>query len=219
MPHSETHRVDRIGWLRAAVLGANDGLVSTASLVVGVAARLQELAEPGRPMVAEGTARLVEGYFALRDLGPSHLRGVPEPVAIYELEGAGRLKTRLDVSRARGLTRFVGRSDAPSAYDRRHVLGAALGYDWGGGFRSGVRGSFYTGEPADVAYLEAARNPPRTRPFYRIDLRSEKRFTWGDDNYLSIVLEIVNSLPFTSRRALPAVPPATGTTVSGGAIQ
>ena len=38
MPHSETHRVDRIGWLRAAVPGANDGLVSTASLVVGVAA-------------------------------------------------------------------------------------------------------------------------------------------------------------------------------------
>lgn len=38
MPHSETHRVERIGWLRAAVLGANDGLVSTASLIVGVAA-------------------------------------------------------------------------------------------------------------------------------------------------------------------------------------
>ena len=89
--------------------------------------------------------------------------------------------------------RFVGRSDAPSAYDRRHVLGAALGYDWGGGFRSGVRGSFYTGVPADVAYLEAAREPPRTRPYYRIDLRSEKRFAWGDDNYLSVVLEIVNT--------------------------
>ncbi len=38
MPHRESHRVDRIGWLRAAVLGANDGLVSTASLMVGVAA-------------------------------------------------------------------------------------------------------------------------------------------------------------------------------------
>ncbi|WP_242914146.1 VIT1/CCC1 transporter family protein [Brevundimonas pishanensis] len=38
MAHRETHRFDRIGWLRAAVLGANDGLVSTASLVVGVAA-------------------------------------------------------------------------------------------------------------------------------------------------------------------------------------
>ena len=36
--HSETHLVARIGWLRAAVRGANDGLVSTASLIVGVAA-------------------------------------------------------------------------------------------------------------------------------------------------------------------------------------
>lgn len=36
--HPESHLVDRIGWLRAAVLGANDGIVSTASLIVGVAA-------------------------------------------------------------------------------------------------------------------------------------------------------------------------------------
>ena len=38
LSHSEIHMVHRIGWLRAAVLGANDGLVSTSSLVVGVAA-------------------------------------------------------------------------------------------------------------------------------------------------------------------------------------
>jgi len=38
MPHNEMHRSHRIGWLRAAVLGANDGIVSTASLVIGVAA-------------------------------------------------------------------------------------------------------------------------------------------------------------------------------------
>jgi VIT1/CCC1 family predicted Fe2+/Mn2+ transporter len=38
MPHGERHRTERIGWLRAAVMGANDGIVSTASLVVGVAA-------------------------------------------------------------------------------------------------------------------------------------------------------------------------------------
>ena len=37
-PQTEQHRVDRMGWLRAAVLGANDGIVSTASLMVGVAA-------------------------------------------------------------------------------------------------------------------------------------------------------------------------------------
>ena len=36
--HPENHLVDRIGWLRAAVLGANDGIISTASLIVGVAA-------------------------------------------------------------------------------------------------------------------------------------------------------------------------------------
>lgn len=38
MPHRERHRTERVGWLRAAVLGANDGIVSTASLVLGVAA-------------------------------------------------------------------------------------------------------------------------------------------------------------------------------------
>src|SRR5512137_385598 len=38
MPHREFHRTEHIGWLRAAVLGANDGLISTSSLVVGVAA-------------------------------------------------------------------------------------------------------------------------------------------------------------------------------------
>ena len=38
MSHAEQHRVHRVGWLRAAVLGANDGIVSTASLIIGVAA-------------------------------------------------------------------------------------------------------------------------------------------------------------------------------------
>ena len=89
--------------------------------------------------------------------------------------------------------RFIGRSDAPSAFDRRHVLGAALGYDWGHGFRSGLRVSFYTGVPADVAYLEAARDPPRTSAYYRIDVRSEKRFAWGEANYFSLVFEVVNT--------------------------
>ena len=61
MPHSEFHRVDRIGWLRAAVLGANDGIVSTASLVVGVAA---SGAERGAVIVA-GVAGLVAGAMSM----------------------------------------------------------------------------------------------------------------------------------------------------------
>jgi VIT1/CCC1 family predicted Fe2+/Mn2+ transporter len=61
MRHSEIHRTDRIGWLRAAVLGANDGIVSTASLIVGVAA-----AETthGSVLIA-GVAGLVAGAMSM----------------------------------------------------------------------------------------------------------------------------------------------------------
>ncbi len=61
MRHSEQHRTDRIGWLRAAVLGANDGIVSTASLVVGVAA-----AETSRgSILLAGVAGLVAGAMSM----------------------------------------------------------------------------------------------------------------------------------------------------------
>ncbi|KQO76315.1 VIT family protein [Methylobacterium sp. Leaf88] len=59
--HAESHLIDRIGWLRAAVLGANDGLVSTASLIVGVAA---STAATGEILVA-GTAGLVAGAMSM----------------------------------------------------------------------------------------------------------------------------------------------------------
>ncbi|MCJ2013573.1 VIT family protein [Methylobacterium sp. J-076] len=60
-PHAENHLIDRIGWLRAAVLGANDGLVSTASLIVGVAA---SAASTGEVLVA-GCAGLVAGAMSM----------------------------------------------------------------------------------------------------------------------------------------------------------
>ena len=60
-PHSERHLIERIGWLRAAVLGANDGLVSTASLIVGVAA-----AEASKgSVVVSGVAGLVAGAMSM----------------------------------------------------------------------------------------------------------------------------------------------------------
>lgn len=61
MRHSESHRVDRIGWLRAAVLGANDGLVSTASLVVGVASAASS---HGAVLIA-GVAGLAAGAMSM----------------------------------------------------------------------------------------------------------------------------------------------------------
>src|SRR5664279_2912205 len=59
--HSENHRVDRIGWLRAAVLGANDGIVSTASLIVGVAAA----AATQHEVLIAGVAGLVAGAMSM----------------------------------------------------------------------------------------------------------------------------------------------------------
>ena len=60
-PHTESHLTNRIGWLRAAVLGANDGIVSTASLIVGVAAAA---AKPSDIVVA-GIAGLVAGAMSM----------------------------------------------------------------------------------------------------------------------------------------------------------
>ncbi len=78
---------------------------------VGLAARMEELAEPGKAYLTEHTAALVEGYFELDDLGPFKLSGSREPLRVHELHGVGRFRTRLDRSRARGFARFVGRVD------------------------------------------------------------------------------------------------------------
>lgn len=61
MPHFERHRTHRIGWLRAAVLGANDGIVSTASLVLGVAAA----GASSKSIVIAGVAGLVAGAMSM----------------------------------------------------------------------------------------------------------------------------------------------------------
>jgi AAA ATPase domain/Adenylate and Guanylate cyclase catalytic domain len=74
-----------------------------------LAARLQTLANPGSIVISEGVRRLVEGYFELKALGPTRVKGVTEPVSVYEVTGLGPLKTRLQVSARRGLSKFVGR--------------------------------------------------------------------------------------------------------------
>src|SRR5262249_47372155 len=84
---------------------------------VGLAQRTEQLAEAGRTYLTEHTAALVGDYFRLRDLGAFALKGVRRPVHIHELEGAGALRTRFDVSRARGFSRFVGRADEMAAVE------------------------------------------------------------------------------------------------------
>ncbi|MCZ6784170.1 MAG: zinc ribbon domain-containing protein, partial [Proteobacteria bacterium] len=76
---------------------------------VGLAQRMESLAEPNTCNLSETTAKLVSGYFDLEDLGAFQVKGAPEPVTVFQLRGLGEHQTRFDVSRARGLSRFVGR--------------------------------------------------------------------------------------------------------------
>src|SRR5262249_33344520 len=78
---------------------------------VGLAARMEQIAEPGKVYLTDQTAGLVEGYFQLADLGEMAVKGVQTPLHVNELCGVGPLRTRLDLSRARGCSRFVGRTD------------------------------------------------------------------------------------------------------------
>jgi class 3 adenylate cyclase len=78
---------------------------------VGLAQRMEQLAEPGKAYLTRFTAPLVEGYLALHDLGEFQVKGVSHPLQVYELSGIGQARGRLDVSRARGFSRFVGREE------------------------------------------------------------------------------------------------------------
>jgi class 3 adenylate cyclase/tetratricopeptide (TPR) repeat protein len=79
--------------------------------VTNLAARLQTVAPVGGIAISEETRRLVEGYFELRSLGPSPIKGVPQPVNVYEVMGPGPLRTHFQLSARRGLTKFVGRDE------------------------------------------------------------------------------------------------------------
>ncbi len=106
----------------AARFGLNSGTVVVGAIgedlrmdytaqgqVVGLAARMEQLAEAGAVYLAEGTAKLVSGYFQLDDLGRFQIKGVGGGVPVHELIAVGDARNRLDLSRARGLSPFVGR--------------------------------------------------------------------------------------------------------------
>src|SRR5262245_36561328 len=74
-----------------------------------LASRLESLAPGGSIAVSEHTYKLTEGYFEFKPLGAARVKGVSEPVNIYEVLGTGPLRTRLQLAARRRLTRFVGR--------------------------------------------------------------------------------------------------------------
>src|SRR5262245_50663785 len=74
-----------------------------------LAARMEQLADPGSILVSPATFELAEGFVEVKSLGPVPVKGLPDSVEIYELTGAGTARSRLQATASRGLTRFVGR--------------------------------------------------------------------------------------------------------------
>jgi class 3 adenylate cyclase len=95
---------------------------------VGLAARMESLAEPGKAYLTAHTAALVGGYFDLDDLGEFEVKGVPRALRVYELAALGALRTTLQVAAMRGFSRFVGRDEELAALEEaleRTIAGEA----------------------------------------------------------------------------------------------
>jgi class 3 adenylate cyclase/tetratricopeptide (TPR) repeat protein len=74
-----------------------------------LAARLEQMAKPGSALTTGETLRLAEGCVQVKALGPVAVKGLADPVEVFELVGASSTRTRLQALATRGLTRFVGR--------------------------------------------------------------------------------------------------------------
>ena len=83
---------------------------SAVGQTTNLAARMEQLAAPGSIRLTAGTLRLAEGFVQVTPLGPVPIKGLVDPVEVFELVGVGAARTRLEAAARRGLTRFVGRS-------------------------------------------------------------------------------------------------------------
>lgn len=76
---------------------------------IHIASRMEGIAAPSSILVSEPTYKLAEGYFEFKALGAAQVKGIPDPLVVYEVQGLGALRTRLQLSAHRGLASFVGR--------------------------------------------------------------------------------------------------------------
>ncbi|HKR40449.1 MAG TPA: adenylate/guanylate cyclase domain-containing protein, partial [Paraburkholderia sp.] len=85
---------------------------------IHIASRMERMAAPASILVSESTYKLAQGYFEFKALGAAQVKGVPAPLAVYEVLGVGPLRTRLQVASRRGLAPFVGRERELQALHR-----------------------------------------------------------------------------------------------------
>ena len=111
------------GEVIAGAIGGGDGNYTAIGHTVGLAQRMEALAEPGKAYLAEAAAELARGFLDLEDLGEFEIKGSSRPVNVHELTGIGSARSRLDLSRERGFSQFVGRKAELQALEEG--LGAA----------------------------------------------------------------------------------------------
>src|SRR5688500_3204862 len=182
-----------------------------------LAARMEQLAPPGATRLTEATLRLVEGFVQVRSLGLVPVKGVAEPLPIFELVGAAAARTRLQAAGARGLTKFVGRDSEmdqlrQAADQVRHghgqivaVLGepgvgkSRLFYEFS---RSHRAADWLVLEASSVSYGKATPFLPLAdllRAYFRVDDRDDTR---------GIRAKVTGVLLTLDRSLEDAVPPA-----------
>ena len=106
------------GEVVAGAIGAGgEGGYTAIGHTVGLAQRMEALAEPGAAYVTEATAVLASGFLDLKGLGKFEIKGASRPVEVFELAGVGSARSRLDLSRERGFSRFVGRGEEMAALE------------------------------------------------------------------------------------------------------
>ena len=151
------------GEVVVGAIGADLGMAYTAiGHTVGLAQRMEQLAEPGKVYVSEHTAALAEGHLELVDLGEFRVKGVSGMVRVHELTGLGRARGRLDVARARGFSRFVGRDDELGVLERALEQAAA-----GQGQVIGIVGEAGVGK-SRLCHEFAERCRARGTPVYHV---------------------------------------------------
>jgi class 3 adenylate cyclase len=95
--------------VRSIRTGAGQVEYTPIEYTINLASPMQTAAPVGSIAVSERTCKLCESYFILKPLGATKVKGVSEPVNVYEVTGLGPLRTRLQRAAGRGLTKFVGR--------------------------------------------------------------------------------------------------------------
>ncbi len=113
--------------VRSITTGAGQAEYTPIGHTTNLASRMQAVAPTGSIAISEQTRKFVEGYFQLKARGPTRVKGLSEPVNVYEVTGLGPLRTRLQRSAGRGLTKFVGREREMEAL-KHTAEQAKLGY-------------------------------------------------------------------------------------------